>query len=133
MIAAFIGISLGIVLILMFHFIKSFDKTLVYGLILTAIGFIYVGFSWTSLPDLIITIIQAVIFLMISYFGITKNFYLIAFGYFFHGIWDVAFAYFKYADIVPPHYDIFCIAIDFTMGIYLVFLKVNQKQLSTHH
>ena len=44
MIASTIGISLGLIIILLFVGLKQLDKKLVYGVILTGIGFLYVGF-----------------------------------------------------------------------------------------
>ena len=126
MIPIIIGISSGILVILTIHFLKFFDKTIIYGLILTAIGFIYVGFSWSSIPDLIIAIIQAMFFIIIAYFGIQKNLYILASGYFLHGLWDIAYSYIHYSTVIPPHYDLFCLSIDFIMGIYLIFLKIKQ-------
>lgn len=122
-----IGITSGIFLILIFHFLKMFDKFIIYGLTLSAIGFLYVGFSWTNTTSLIITSIQAVFFFFISYFGIKKNLYLLGFGYFMHGLWDIVYPSFQSSNLIPPHYDLFCLSIDFTIGIYLIFYTILQN------
>jgi len=62
MIAAIIGISLGIVVIFLISILKSLDKKLMYALILSGIGFLYVGFTWTDKLSLSVTTIQAVFF-----------------------------------------------------------------------
>ncbi len=54
MLATIIGISSGFFLIILFGLLKQFNKRLIYGLILTAIGFIYVGFVWRDTQDLVI-------------------------------------------------------------------------------
>ena len=52
-----------------------------------------------------------------------RNALLLAAGYFLHGIWDLAFGLWASSKLLPPHYDLFCLAIDFTMGLYLLLLK----------
>lgn len=128
MIAALIGIGLGIFVILLIGFLKQLDKKLIYGLILTGIGFIYVGFVWTDLQALIVSCIQAVFFLFLSYYGVKKNVYILAAGYFLHGCWDIAYHLFNNPGLIPPHYDWFCLSIDFTIGAYILLIK---KQLSS--
>ena len=54
MIPVIIGISSGLIIILLFVILKQVDKKVVYGLILTGIGFLYVGFAWTDLQALIV-------------------------------------------------------------------------------
>ena len=76
MIPAIIGISSGLLIILLFVILKRFDKKIIYGLILSGIGFLYVGFVWTDLQALVINSIQAALFLLIAYYGIKKNIYL---------------------------------------------------------
>lgn len=123
MISAIIGISSGVLVILLIGFLRQFDKKLIYGLILSGIGFLYVGFTWTDKLSLVITAVQALIFLFLAYYGMKRNSLLLAAGYFLHGFWDLAYDLFRLPDLIPPHYDLFCLSIDFTMGIYLVALK----------
>jgi hypothetical protein len=118
-----IGIGSGIFLILLFHLLQRFDKRLVYGLILTGIGFIYVGFTWSATDALVINSLQAVFFLLLAYVGIRKSVLLLTAGYFLHGTWDLVYGYFAPPGLVPPHYDIFCLAIDFTIGAYLLIVR----------
>lgn len=123
MTAAIIGISLGFVVIFLFEILKQFDKRIIYGLILTGIGFLYVGFVWTNRQDLIINIMQAVLFLFIAYYGTQKNIYLLAAGFFLHGCWDIMYPFWRNPGLIPPHYDLFCLTIDFVMGIYILVFK----------
>jgi hypothetical protein len=106
--------------------IKILEKKVVYGLILSGIGFLYVGFVWTDVRALIINSVQAVVFLLFAYFGIKRSIYILAAGYFVHGCWDITYQLFQKAELIPPHYDLFCLSIDFTMGIYL--LVFNRRQ-----
>ena len=122
MIAFIIGLSSGILLIALFIILKKYDKQLVYGLTLTGIGFLYVGYTWSDLPSLIITSIQAIVFVALSYYGIKKSIYILAMGFFLHGIWDLAYNPFDKPGLIPPHYDVFCLTIDFVIGIYLLVL-----------
>ena len=47
--AVIIGISSGVLIILLVAFLKQLDKKIIYGLILSGIGFLYVGFAWADL------------------------------------------------------------------------------------
>jgi hypothetical protein len=49
MIAFIIGLSSGLLLIAAFVILKKYDKKLVYGLTLTGIGFLYVGYTHRGL------------------------------------------------------------------------------------
>lgn len=129
MTAALIGISSGLIIIILFSILKKFDKTIIYGLILCAIGFLYVGYVWTDLRAIVINAIQAVVFLFIAYYGMRKNTNLLGIGYFLHGIWDIVYHMFQDPGLIPPHYDIFCLSIDFIMGAYLLLLSARYKKL----
>ncbi|MFZ1856761.1 MAG: DUF6010 family protein [Chitinophagaceae bacterium] len=85
MIPVIIGISSGLILILIFIILKQFDKKAVYGLILSGIGFLYVGFVWTDVQALVINSIQAIFFLFLAYYGIKKSLDILAIGFFLHG------------------------------------------------
>ena len=118
-----IGISSGLLIILLFSVLKQFDKVLIYGLILTGIGFLYVGFTWTDLQALIVNSVQAIFFLFFAYFGIKKNLFILAVGYFLHGTWDLAYELLTKSNLIPPNYDLFCLSIDFTIGFYILMLN----------
>lgn len=120
--AAIIGILSGIVTIAIIRLLKL-DKPMMYALILSGIGFIYVGFTWTDITTLIAACIQAIFFLFLAYFGIKKNLYFLIAGYFLHGLWDLSYDLLFIRDLVPSHYDLFCLSIDFTIGIYLMKFK----------
>lgn len=126
MIPVLIGIFSGILLIFFIRMLKQFSKRILYGLILTAIGFIYVGFTWSDFLSLFISCLQAILFVFISYYGITKKMSLLAIGYFLHGTWDILYGLFLTPELIPPGYDLFCLSIDFTIGGYLWSLR-NQK------
>jgi hypothetical protein len=123
MLPVIIGISSGLIVILLFVILKQFDKKIIYGLILTGIGFLYVGYTWTDLQALIINSIQAIVFLFLAYYGIKKSLYVLAAGYFLHGSWDLAYHLFADSNLIPPHYDLFCLSIDFTIGIYILLFN----------
>jgi hypothetical protein len=123
MLPVIIGISSGLLVILIFAVVTQVDKPTIYGLILSGIGFLYVGFTWSDTRALIITCIQAVVFLFIAWYGIRRNLYVLAAGYFLHGTWDLVYNLFPATNLIPPHYDLFCLSIDFTIGFYLLFIK----------
>lgn len=128
MIPVIIGILSGALVILSISLLSSLNKPVIYGLILSAIGFLYVGFTWTDLPSLIINCLQAIFFLFFAYYGIKKSLYFLIAGYFLHGIWDVLYGVFSNLKLIPPHYDLFCLSIDFTIGVYLLLTKVRAEE-----
>ena len=131
MTAIIIGILSGLLVILAFTILKQLDKQTAYGLILSGIGFLYVGFTWTDVASLITNTLQAICFLFIAYYGIKKSLYFLAAGYFLHGIWDLAYNLFPLSNLIPPHYDLFCLSIDFTMGFYLWMLAYRNLKKTT--
>ena len=120
MIPAIIGIALGLLIVLMMLFLKVPDRRIIYGLILTGIAFLYVGFTWSDTTALIINGAQALFFVFLALYGIKKSVNILAAGYFLHGIWDLAYDFLPGSSLIPPHYDLFCLSVDFTIGIYLL-------------
>lgn len=55
MTATLIGISVGLLQIVTFELLKKFEKDKIYALTLSAIGFLYVGFTWTDITTFIIS------------------------------------------------------------------------------
>lgn len=121
--AALIGFLGGFAIIILFTLLKKFDKKIIYGLILTSIGFLYVGYTWSDLTLFIINSLQAIVFLFIAYFGITRSVNWLIAGYFLHGAWDFLFSYFFSTPLMPPQYDFFCLTIDWVIGFYLLIIK----------
>lgn len=120
-----IGISSGLLTILVFVILRHFEKKIMYGLILSGIGFLYVGFVWTDPQALILNAIQAILFVLLAYFGIKKNIYILAVGYLLHGCWDIAYSLFNEPGLIPPHYDLFCSSLDFTICAYIIIFNKN--------
>ena len=123
MISVIIGIFSGLFSILIIALLKRLDKQTVYGLILSGIGFLYVGFTWSDTRAVIINGVQAVFFLLIAGYGTRKGLYILAAGYFLHGIWDLVYNLFPGSNLIPPHYDLFCLSFDFVIGFYLLFTR----------
>ena len=138
MISVIIGILSGLLIILFIALLKRLDKLTFYGLILSGIGFLYVGFTWSDTRALIINGAQAVFFLLIAWYGMKKGLYILGAGYFLHGTWDLVYNLFQDSNLIPPHYDLFCLSIDFTIGFYLLvigyrngkgsFIKIDEKK-----
>lgn len=127
MIATLIGISSGLMTILIFYSLKPMNKNTIYGLILAGIAFLYIGYTWSNLESAIISFLQALFFLLFAYLGINKSAYFLVAGYFLHGIWDGVYPLFGRSDLLPPDYDFFCLTYDFIVAIYL--LLINYKPL----
>jgi hypothetical protein len=125
--ATLIGISSGLITILVIALLKQFDKKALYGLMLAGIGFLYVGFVWTDSKSVVGNSIQAIVFLFLAYYGIKKNILILATGYFLHGCWDLAYGFISNPALIPPHYDLFCSSLDFIIGAYILLFR-NQFQ-----
>ncbi len=122
MAAIIIGISSALLIILAIGILKFLDKLVIYALVLSGIGFLYVGFVWKDVQALVINSIQAILFIFLAYYGIKKSIYILAAGYFLHGCWDIGYHFFSDPGLIPPQYDLFCSSLDFTICIYLVNL-----------
>ncbi|HTE33934.1 MAG TPA: DUF6010 family protein [Chryseolinea sp.] len=124
MIPVIIGIGGGLLTVSITVLARRLDKAIFYGLILSGIGFLYVGFTWTDTWAFLISAAQAILFLSIAWCGIAKkNLSVLAFGYFLHGAWDLVYGLFPGSDLTPPHYDLFCLSFDFVIGFYLLFAR----------
>ncbi|HEX7847315.1 MAG TPA: DUF6010 family protein [Chitinophagaceae bacterium] len=129
MISSIIGIATGILLIVVLAMMTRIDKPILYGLVLAGIGFLYVGFTWTDLDSLVINSVQAFVFVLFAYYGIKKSINILAIGYLLHGTWDLVYDLLGGPDLLPPHYDLFCLSVDFTIGIYLlIFARVAKSK-----
>jgi hypothetical protein len=69
---------------------------------------------------LIINSAQALLFLFLSYAGLRTGLGILAAGYFLHGGWDLAYGWFENSGLLPPGYDLFCMSLDFVLGIHLI-------------
>lgn len=125
--AIIIGFVGGLVTIFVLSLLKKIDKPAIYALVLSGIGFLYVGYTWSDPVSLVSTSLQAILFVFIAYYGI-KNTRLLALGYFLHGGWDLLYSVIPLPNLLPPHYDLFCLTIDFVMGAYLLLLAKRQSK-----
>ena len=125
--ATLIGLSSSLVTIFIIALFKRSDKNIIYGLILAGIGFLYVGFTWSDITIVTISIVQAVFFLLLAYFGIKRNVYFLIAGYFLHGLWDIIYSQVADSGLIPPHYDFFCSTFDFVVGFYLLIIKYRSR------
>lgn len=119
--SAVVGILIGLLIILLVGLIKYSNKLTLYGIVLSGIAFIYVGFTWTDIPSLFIVSLQIMFFILLSYYGVKKNSWFLVIGYFLHGIWDLAYGHFQSPNLIVNYYDTFCLSADFFIGGYLIF------------
>lgn len=127
--AVLIGIGSGLLSIFTILQLRKLDEVTIYAFILVGIGYLYVGFTWSDTASLVICSVQALIFMLIAYFGM-RNIYVLAGGFFLHGIWDIIFGLFPVSSLIPPHYDLFCLSIDFVMGLYLILVGYRRSRTS---
>ncbi|NOU46265.1 MAG: hypothetical protein HOO86_04295 [Bacteroidales bacterium] len=123
-----IGLIVSIAVILILEIFKFFNKKIIAALTLVGIAFIYIGFTWQHIPELIVVSISVLLFMLLSYYGFTKNFKLIIVGLVLHGIWDITFPFFS--NVVPKGYDIFCLTIDLILAFYFYFSDIKTAKNS---
>ena len=127
MTAILIGLTTSLATILFVALFKQLDKRIIFGLTLTGIGFLYVGYTWTDYTTVIISGVQVLIFILFTYLGIKKNIYYLAAGFFLHGLWDLLYGHYGNQGLLPPDYDLFCLTYDFVIGFYLLHLAISKK------
>lgn len=115
--AGLVGALLTAVVFLFFK-----DKKLLFAIVLAAIGFLYVGFNWSDSTLLTASVIQAIIFLLLAYYGYQGNALLLVAGYFLHGLFDLVFHWLGDARLMPPDYDLICLGYDWAIAAYLFYL-----------
>ena len=123
MTAFIIGLTAGILSVLLLLLLKRADQIIVYGIVLAGIGFLYVGYTWTNITIALVSGMQALFFITLAWFGIKKDLGFLVAGYFLHGLWDFIYPMFGNMGLLPPHYDLFCSTYDFVIAIYLWVLR----------
>ncbi len=107
-----------------------FSPALVCATMLTAIAFIYVGFSLKNNPagSVVLECLVALSFYFLALVGYTQNNKLLAVGVLLHGLWDIihhASALVK--TDVPQFWPPFCLTVDLIDGIYFYYLFKPDK------
>jgi len=104
---------------------KYFTTRLIAAAILTAIGFIYVGFALkdNTIPFIILEVSMAIVFFFITIIGFTYKSSLLGYGIILHGVWDIFHhnGWFVSTNI-PAYWPVFCITIDLIYGVYLLYI-----------
>lgn len=108
---------------------EGWYEKLYWSLLLFAIAAFYTGFAaWFQVPaDAWRTeLIGIAVFALIAVIGISSA-YVLALGYFLHGLWDFAHSAFgteifgHAASDIPLGYDMFCLGFDFASAAYLAW------------
>lgn len=127
MTATLIGLVSSLITILIFTFLKRIDKNTIYGLILMGIGFLYIGYTWTDIDTAVMSLVQALFFMVLAYLGIKRSYWFLVVGYLLHGLWDFVYPLVANPDLLPPDYDYFCFTYDFIVGLYLFIINYRAK------
>lgn len=115
--AGLLGALLTTVVFLFFR-----DKKLLFSIVLAAIGFLYIGFNWSDSTLLTVSVVQAVVFLLLAYYGYQGSALLLVAGYFLHGLFDLGFHFLADTRLMPPEYDMICLGYDWAIAAYLFYL-----------
>ncbi|MDX1960272.1 MAG: DUF6010 family protein [Leptospiraceae bacterium] len=119
-----IGLVFSFIVIFILEVFKFFNRKLIATLTLVGIAFIYIGFVWKSINELIFVSLGVLFFMLLSYFGFIKNFKLIILGFVLHGVWDMIFPLFS--NQIPKGYDIFCLTVDLLLATYFYFSEIKR-------
>jgi len=122
-------ISAGFLIALSQGFKKYIPHRLAASTILIAIAFIYVGFALqgNTASSATMEIIAAVVFYIIAVTGYLKYEKLLPAGIILHGVWDIAHHLGFSETRIPDYYPVFCLSIDFVIGIYFWIIFSRRK------
>lgn len=96
-------------------------------LMLTAIGFIYVGFSESDTALLIVNSVQALVIWLLAYGGLRKNPLLIPLGLVLHAAWDLGYLYMVAGPVIPDGYELYCVVVDLGLAGWLYWSMRSMK------
>lgn len=113
--ALIIGLSVTAAIVVFAELFSNIDLKFFASLTLTAIPFIYIGFS-VDPHSLALTIPGAAFFSFLAYWGYRRNYLWTVAGLALHGVWDILFPH--VSTVAPTGYDIFCITIDELLALY---------------
>ena len=116
-----IGLGISAAIIAIAEIFRNIDLRFYASLNLTAIPFIYIGFSIHP-QSLMLTVPAALFFFLFAYLGYKKHYLFTVTGLALHGLWDVLFPH--VSSVAPEGYDIFCITIDVLLALYF-YLKLR--------
>ena len=103
------------------------DKLTAGSLILTGIGFIYVGFAGDDTPLLIVNGTQAMVVWLLAYGGLRKNPMLIPLGLLLHAAWDLGYHYLVDGTGIPEGYEMYCVVVDLGLAGWLWRRFINKN------
>ena len=95
-----------------------FDRLIAGSLILTAIGFVYVGFAGDDTTLLLFNGTQALVNWLLAYGGLRKNPMLIPLGLLLHAGWDLGYHYLVTGTGIPEGYELYCVVVDLGLAGY---------------
>lgn len=103
-----------------------FDRLIAGSLILTAIGFIYVGFAGDDTILLLVNGTQALVIWLLAYGGLRKNPMLIPLGLLLHAAWDLGYHYLVTGTGIPEGYELYCVVVDLGLAGWL-YLRMDAE------
>ena len=111
-----------------------FDRLTAGSLVLTAIGFIYVGFAGDDSTLLLVNGTQALVIWLLAYGGLRKNPMLIPLGLLLHAGWDLGYNFLVVGTGIPEGYGLFCVVVDLGLAGYfsLVIQSVIKAAPDNH-
>ena len=99
-----------------------FDRLTAGSLVLTAIGFIYVGFAGDDSILLLVNGTQALVIWLLAYRGLRKNPMLIPLGLLLHATWDLGYHYLVDGTGIPEGYEMYCVVVDLGLAGYFYLI-----------
>lgn len=120
-----IGIVSTVIIVALARIAKFENDRSFYPTVLIVIGFLYVLFAVIDgrIEVVLIESVFAIVFTSIAIIGFKKSEIIVGIGIMLHGFFDISHHLFLENKGIPIFWAGFCLAIDFLLGVYIIFLK----------
>lgn len=128
MLAAFIGVVLSSLLIVSAKFTRFDRDASFYPSILIFIASFYILFAVMAGHSVAREVGISSVFIFLALYGAYKSLFIVGFAIALHGIYDILHIVQFKVTVAPTWWAPFCSAVDFVVGIWVMYL--SKKQLA---
>jgi hypothetical protein len=133
MLAALIGVVLSILLIVSAKFTRFDRDTSFYPSILIFIACFYILFAVMAGHSIVREVSIASVFFFLALFGAYKSLLVVSFAIALHGVYDILHVILFKETVAPTWWAPFCAAVDFVVGIWVMYLSKKQVAQVKQH
>ena len=126
-----IGVGLAVAIIIFTQFLTSEQTLEFFAIVLAIIVAIYVGFALSDgrLREIVIEVVVAISFGICALIGLWLFPIALPRGYFAHGFWDLVHHQQGIKTKITNLYILFCVAVDWLVGAYIIFWLITANNL----